>query len=643
VSRARWGATLALGASSLGCLDDWTYHPPRATADVVDAADIGGDVAREASVDVPLDAAVDAPMDAALDAPMDAVLDAPEDAAVDAAAELPMDRVEDVASEVSAGAPRLLAPASASRVTSRRPTLRWRAGAGMMRVQVCRDRACAAVAFTTDIFGERAQPAAALDPGVYFWRVSSLSGAATSATWEFVVGRGSAGDTALGCFPDFNGDGFADVAVGAPVGSSTRGHVYVYPGAAGGPASAPTADLAGPSGVQLDGAVDSGSEGQFGAAVACAGDVNGDGFPDLAVGARNFEETHGRAYVFLGSAAGLRDEAVIVLPSRDGFGSEFSATVAGLGDVDGDGYAEVAVGARNAIVGSRVHVYRGAATGTDAAALVTFVGATFGGQVGESIAGDDFDGDGYADLLLGNRNADGTAWAWVFPGGSSGLPARPTVTLSNGLGVRSLHVVAASAGDVDGDRRADVVLGAASPESGGVGRAFVHLGGATGVSVAARVTLISGAAAGFSFGASAAGAGDLNGDGFADVVVGAPESGGLRAGRASVYLGGSVGTSSAAVAVLAGASAVGLFGWSAAGAGDVNRDGFDDLVVGAVGRRIFLRDGVSLFRGESAGVGAAGSSLTNPSPGAEDFGISVAIEWGWWRAPWGQRLTMSGA
>jgi hypothetical protein len=206
---------------------------------------------------------------------------------------------------------RPIAPLSASRVTAQRPTLRWSLPTGVsdVELELCSKRSCrpSEVLQSARVSGGEWRSATELRAGVYFWRVRSASGttrSAVSATWTFFVGRrDSAYDGAWSVIPDFNGDGFADVAV-----RSARG-VVVYWGSVSGLIGSPQvlAPVAGLTG--------------FGAPISL-GDLNGDGFGDIGVVADNAtlpgSSGRGVVAVFLGGDGGLSAAPAVVIGGRDG-------------------------------------------------------------------------------------------------------------------------------------------------------------------------------------------------------------------------------------------------------------------------------------------------------------------------------------
>ncbi|WP_051222363.1 FG-GAP-like repeat-containing protein [Conexibacter woesei] len=368
---------------------------------------------------------------------------------------------------------------------------------------------------------------------------------------------------------------------------------------------------------------------QGGAAVAGAGDVNGDGVPDTIVGApQGGPNTAGAAFVVFGPAApGTVDLATLV---ADGRGIEIDAasaggsalagsSVAGAGDVNGDGYGDVIVGAPFAGATGRTTGEAYIIFGRPGAALVNLAqagddrivlqGAAAGSRAGHAVAGiGDVNGDGLADVLVGAPQASRAlpGHAYVVFGRASAQPVAlgalgaGGVTIDGVAGDQAGFAVGAAA-DVDGDGRPDVVVGAPGAAPGGrtgAGSAYILLTrpGTTTVDLAALPAgdvRIDGAAADDGAGRSVAGAGDVDGDGHADVLVGAPFADpDVRgsAGAAYVVRGGGAGGGAVALgdagAVLTridGAVAGDEAGAAVAGPGDVNGDGVPDVLAGAPG------------------------------------------------------------
>jgi len=386
---------------------------------------------------------------------------------------------------------------------------------------------------------------------------------------------------------DVNGDGYSDVIVGAYLydnGEIDEGRAYVFHGSAGGLSVAPdwTAEAD---------QVDAG----FGWSVSVAGDVNGDGYSDVIVGAvwyDNGETNEGRAYVYHGSAAGLCLNAGWTAES-DQHAAYFGWSVSVAGDVNGDGYSDVIVGAvhydNGEMLEGRAFVYHGSAGGLsmspDWTAESNQEGARFGYSV--SSAGD-VNGDGYSDVIVGarmyNNGQPSEGRAYVYHGSATGLSVSPDWIAESDQNYAYFGVSVSSAGDVNGDGYSDVIVGAYQYDNGETdeGRAYVYHGSAAGLSLSPDWTAESDQQSAL-LGWSVSVAGDVNGDGYSDVIVGAVwyDNGEDNEGRAYVYHGSAAGLSLAPDWTAESDQAGACFGWSVSVAGDVNGDGYSDVIVGA--------------------------------------------------------------
>ncbi len=427
----------------------------------------------------------------------------------------------------------------------------------------------------------------AADAGAAFVYVGSSAGLAAAPAWSGSSQQfGAAFGTSVATAGDVDGDGFADVVVGAPFfdpGTLPGGAAFVYFGSAGVEFTAPP--------VRLDGQVGS----WHGYSVSTAGDVDGDGYADVIVGAPRHSDGEfgeGGAFVYLGAP----DHPLQTAPwsdTGDQVDAEFGHAVATAGDVNGDGRADVVVGARffDAGVGDEgaAYVYLGSPAGPSL--VWSVMGSVAGAQLGNvvSTAGD-VDGDGCADVIVGARfyhaGQAGEGAAFVYRGTSGGVSAEHGWSASGEQATANLGWSVASAGDVDGDGCADVIVGAYAFDAGEVdeGRAFLFRGSSGGLATAPDWTA-EGDQADAWFGYSVAAAGDVNGDGFVDVLVGAPkfDDGEVDEGRVLVYLGAEAGLASVPAWTVESDQTDGQLGRSVSSAGDVNGDGFGDVLYAAFG------------------------------------------------------------
>ncbi|MCP4535514.1 MAG: hypothetical protein GY832_00035, partial [Chloroflexi bacterium] len=421
--------------------------------------------------------------------------------------------------------------------------------------------------------------------------------------------------TSVASAGDVNGDGYADVIVGAYRYNGFQGRAYVYHGAGAGLAATPALTLTGES-----------TNDYFGVSVASAGDVNGDGYADVIVGAEAYNSTQGRAYVYHGAGAGLAATPALTL-TGESTNNNFGWSVASAGDVNGDGYADVIVGAYryNGFQG-RAYVYHGAGAGLAATSALTLTGENTGDWFGRSVASvGDVNGDGYADVIVGAESypsGGDQGRAYVYHGAGAGLAATPALTLTGESTGDYFGGSVASAGDVNGDGYADVIVGAwGYPSGGDQGRAYVYLGAGAGLAATPALTS-TGENIGNWFGASVARAGDVNGDGYADVIVGAYHYNSEQ-GRAYVYHGAGAGLAAALALTLTGESTYDDFGVSVASAGDVNGDGYADVIVGA-SRYNSNQGRAYVYHGAGGGLAATPALTLTGESTNNYFGVSVA-------------------
>ncbi len=460
-----------------------------------------------------------------------------------------------------------------------------------------------------------------LNPSVGF----ALNGAAISRSGASVSGAG-----------DINGDGIADLIIGAPYAAGASYVVFGKPGIG----SLDLSNLNGDNGFVLPGVADSGS----GNSVSGAGDINGDGIADLIIGAPSANSNAGASYVVFGRP-GIGSSGSLALSSLNGdngfvlpgvaslpgvTGSGSGNSVSAVGDINGDGMADLIIGARNANAsvggasygpGASYVVFGRLGIGSSGALALSslngdngFVlnGIAANEMSGFSVSGvGDINGDGVADLIIGAPYANSYAGSSYVVFGNPGIGSSGSIALSSlngnngfvlpGVAVNDYSGVSVSgAGDINGDGIADLIIGAYNANSN-AGASYVVFGKA-GIGSSGSLALsglnssngfVLNGVAGSGSGNSVSGAGDINGDGIADLIIGAPNAN-SGAGASYVVFGkpGMGSSGNLALSSLSGGNGFVLnggagsnsnSGYSISSVGDINGDGVVDLIIGALG------------------------------------------------------------
>jgi hypothetical protein len=412
----------------------------------------------------------------------------------------------------------------------------------------------------------------------------------TTPAWTFEPHvPGSLLGASLAGAGDVNGDGFDDIVIGAPTAALAgvhQGAAYLFLGHANHPALAPDRMWYGGQ-----------SQAFFGASVETAGDVNGDGYADWLVGEPYRDAAHldqGYAYVYFGGPTPLYYGGPEILTTQID-GAYFGKCLASAGDVNGDGFADVIVGAPNVFLGNRsgeAFLYLGNSGGVSSGEVYTFDSSTAGEETGVAVGTmGDVDGDGLSESWAGAAN--GSAGGEVLiEFGIRSVPGGRQVTVAQGGAVERFMGASAAAADVNGDGYDDLITGATGSDSDHRGWLSIYLGGQqpfppTGV------LGYEGAAPDWTFegdpddwlGYTLANAGDVNGDGSEDFLAGAPyhSEAGSTQGEAILFYGSPTGPSARPPWSVVGDSAYAYLGFSVTGGGDLNGDGYDDVAIGCPG------------------------------------------------------------
>ena len=439
---------------------------------------------------------------------------------------------------------------------------------------------------------------------------------------------------------DINGDGYDDFAIGAYLADQNgedSGATYVVFGKASGfSRTMDLSELDGSDGFRIDG---ENARDKSGYSVSSAGDINGDGYNDIIIGAHEADqngEDSGATYVVFGKASGFSGTIDLSNIVRSGSGGVridgekgyYSGNSVSAGDVNGDGYDDIIIGTDfngSASGSGSIYVVFGKADGSNGlngaielSELDDSDGFRIDGgiYIGWSVSAGDVNGDGYDDVIIGSPfsspNGDYSGSTYVVFGKDSGFSR--TMDLSeldgsdgfriDGENRRNLSGDSVSAGDINNDGYDDIIIGTPWADLNGdySGATYVVFGKESGFSRTMDLSELDGSD-GFRIdgeggndysGHSVSSAGDFNGDGYDDIIIGAWGAGpnGNDSGSSYVVFGKESGFSRVIELSeldgrdgvrIDGANAGDWSGYSVSSAGDVNGDGYDDIIIGAPG------------------------------------------------------------
>jgi hypothetical protein len=372
---------------------------------------------------------------------------------------------------------------------------------------------------------------------------------------------------------NINGDGSSDIIISAPgSGAGTDiGRVYVYFGS----------DLTKAPDLTLTG---SASGGCFGYSIA-VGDINGDGYDDIIIGEPFNNEAGakaGKTYVYFGGLSPTNYPNVIMKGQAAGnmFGYSVSCR-----DINNDDHDDIIIGAPyNSAAGTnagKVYVYFGSEN-LDAAADLIMTGTASGDLFGYSVASaNNIDGNANSGVIVGApglpANTDRPGKAYVYFGGGSVNNIADLVMAGQTNG--DLFGCSISSGDFNGDGSNDIIVGAEKNNTiaTAAGKAYIYYGGKNMTNI--PILTMTGEAVNDRFGHLAACAGDLNGDGYSDIIINSPNNTNAT-GKVYLYFGGLFMNNIADTAIK-GEGVGDNFGSSISSAGDMNNDGIDELIIGA--------------------------------------------------------------
>lgn len=493
---------------------------------------------------------------------------------------------------------------------------------------------------------------------------TAVTGTTTpSVTWKYTLPKGSAGNVLKqgpkntinvratnksgkqtvsslteirkGENKDINGDGYPDFVVGAPnyPSGTNAGRVYIFYSSATGP----TQTLFSGANQTLDG-----TAGSYFGTHALLSDFNQDGFVDLFVCASvPGTASTNRGYLYTGTSTGISTSiSLTFVPPLGGSSGEHCKTNPVVGDFNGDGFPDLAVGDVTGSSG-QVYIYNGGSSGLSSTPTTTISGTSsnFGGY---TLAVGDINGDGYTDLASGTSTVLSKD-VFIFHGSSSGLAnsiTSSTTSILTGGGLSNRLAF----GDINNDGYDDLIAGDTTVSTN-TGKLYIYFSNGTSLSTTSGFTIngngtnqhfpASGGTPNYQYAKTIAIA-DINQDGKNDLIVGNGTATSPSANQGSVFIfygcstntlcASNGGLASSASVVLSGSTASDLFGYSIS-ISDVNGDGLPDLFASAKGYSsnkgglyVFLNKGT----GYATSVSAADKIITGQNT-SDNSGASIGM------------------